>query len=187
MDQSGDISGPPSQGAEPGASEPEPPPGFELDIVRDAGDWTPFEPAEAAIQQALQAAACHPRVAPSKPASVCIALSSDAAVRELNRSWRAKDTPTNVLSFPAPGAPAGVVAAGPRFLGDVVLAAETIHREACDMGLTPNHHLQHLVVHGLLHLLGFDHEREAEATDMETVETQILTSIGVADPYAQSD
>lgn len=201
MDQNGDRSRPPTRlkGAEPEASEPELPPGLdgglELDIVRDAGDWTSFEPAETTIERVLQAAARHPRVATSRqssrPKSVCIALTSDAAVRELNRSWRAKDTSTNVLSFPAPDPPAGLeeawAAAGPLFLGDVVLAAETIHREAHEMDLTPHHHLQHLVVHGLLHLLGFDHEGEAEATDMETLETEILASIGVADPYARSD
>ena len=192
MDQSGDIGLPqPGPGAaEPGATETEPQPLLEpepalgLDIVRDAGDWAPFEPVEPAIERASAAVAAHARLAKLMPATVCIALSSDDAVRELNQTWRGKASPTNVLSCPAPVPPAGATATGPRFLGDVVLAAETIQREAQEMVLTPAHHLQHLVVHGLLHLLGFDHEREADAAAMETLETDILASIGVADPYA---
>ncbi len=198
MDQSGDISGPPSKtGAEPGALETEPPPelelALELDIVRDAGEWAACEPVEDCIGQALSAAARHPHVMASLPASVCIALSSDEAVRDLNRQWRSKDSPTNVLSFPAPPPPDGLPASAdskaldPHFLGDIVLAAETVAREAREMGISAQHHLQHLVVHGLLHLLGFDHEQEAEATAMETLETEILATIGVADPYAAHD
>ena len=206
MDQSGDISRPsPRSGeADLGSSEGEPPPALALDIVRDAGDWAPFEPVEPAIERAAQAVARHgQRVAlwlvPGAVLSVCIALSDDAAVAALNKSWRGKDTPTNVLSFPAP-APPGEVAAhggaapvanrhgprllGPRFLGDVILAAETLQREARQMQIPPAQHLQHLVVHGLLHLLGHDHEREADAVIMEALETDILATIGVADPYA---
>lgn len=194
MDQSGDISGPPSDS---GAVETEPPSVLELDIVRDAGDWAPFEPVEATIEQAARAAARHPGVLAALPVdrvSICIALSTDEAVRELNRQWRSKDSPTNVLTFPAPpivppGLPASAdgAASGPPFLGDIVLAAQTVSREARDMRSSPRHHLQHLVVHGLLHLLGFDHEQDAEATAMEALETEILATIGVADPYAADD
>lgn len=201
MDQNGDISGPQAQaGAEPGAAETEPPPelesALELDIVRDAGDWAAFEPVETCIQLAARAAALHSRILAVLPAprvSVCIALSSDEAVRDLNRTWRAKDSPTNVLSFPAPPVPAGRLAVaddphrGPTFLGDIVLAAETISREAREMGISAQQHLQHLVVHGLLHLLGFDHEQDAEAAAMEALETAILATIGIADPYAAPD
>ena len=206
MDQSGDISRPsPRSGeADLGPTDGEPPPALALDIVRDAGDWAPFEPVEPAIECAAQAVARHgQRVAqwlvPGAALSVCIALSDDAAVAALNKSWRGKDTPTNVLSFPAPALPGEVAAhggaapvanrhdprfLGPRFLGDVILAAETLQREARQMQIPPAHHLQHLVVHGLLHLLGHDHEREADAVIMEALETDILATIGVADPYA---
>ncbi len=181
MDTSGDRREPPS---DPGAeiSEPEPP--LQPDIVRDAGDWTPFEPLEPTIAAAVGAIVAHAPASLPIPASVCIALSNDTAVADLNRVWRAKDKPTNVLSFPAPVPPPGVASAEPRFLGDVILAAETVVREANELGLAPAHHLQHLVVHGILHLIGFDHEDEREAVAMEALETEILASIGVADPYA---
>lgn len=111
-----------------------------------------------------------------------VALSSDAAVQELNRTWRGLDKPTNVLSFPSvqpPLPPDGATI----FLGDVMLAAETIAREASELGIPPGHHLRHLVLHGLLHLLGYDHESEDEAQQMEALETRVLAAIGIADPY----
>ncbi len=184
MDKSGDRREPPP---EPGAeiSEPEPP--LQPDIVRDAGDWAAFEPVEAAIAAAVAALGCLAAPSLPVPATVCIALSSDTAVAELNRVWRSKSGPTNVLSFPAPAQPLGTPTATPCFLGDVVLAAETVAREAQEMGLPPAHHLQHLVVHGILHLIGFDHEDDAQAEAMEALETTILASIGIADPYAETD
>lgn len=183
MDTSGDRREPPSDtGAE--ISEPEPP--LQSDIVRDAGDWASFEPVEVTVAAAIGAIVAHRPASLVLPASVCIALSNDAAIADLNRAWRAKDQPTNVLSFPAPVAPAGAPSGEPRFLGDVVLAAETVAREARQLGLSPAHHLQHLVVHGILHLIGFTHEDEREAVAMESLETEILASIGVADPYADS-
>ena len=100
-------------------------------------------------------------------------------------AYRGKDAPTNVLSLPfreEPHDPAG--AAQPRHLGDIVLAVETLQREAAEQGIPPLHHLQHLVVHGLLHLLGFDHDAEVEAEAMERLETRILATLGVPDPYA---
>ena len=110
-------------------------------------------------------------------------LGSDAMLRGLNRTYRGKDAPTNVLSFPFTPRGAADTADG-RYLGDVVLAAETVLREAAERGTAPAHHLQHLVVHGLLHLLGYDHETDTEAAEMERLETEILASLGIADPYA---
>jgi probable rRNA maturation factor len=110
----------------------------------------------------------------------CIALSSDAQVAQLNATYRGKPQPTNVLSFPAK-APA--IAGQARILGDVVLAAETVSREAAALGLPLTSHLQHLVVHGLLHLLGYDHEQDEEAHAMEALEIRILARLGVANPY----
>ena len=110
--------------------------------------------------------------------SLAIALDSDAAVRRLNRTYRGQDKPTNVLSFPA--------AAGERaFLGDIVLARQTVLREAREQGKKPADHLTHLVMHGTLHLLGFDHERgERHARRMERLETRLLAAMDIADPYA---
>jgi probable rRNA maturation factor len=114
-------------------------------------------------------------------AQACIALSSDEHVRALNRTYRGKDKPTNVLSFPAAQP---IDDDGPIQLGDIILAVETVEREADEQGVAPRDHLSHLVVHGLLHLLGFDHETVAEAEEMEGLETAILARLGIADPYA---
>ena len=118
------------------------------------------------------------------PPEVSVLLADDARVRELNRDWRSKDKPTNVLSFPAwePGSP--LPAEGPLPLGDIVVALETVLREAAAEGKTPEAHLAHLVVHGTLHLLGHDHEAEDEAERMETLEVRALATLGIADPYA---
>ena len=106
-------------------------------------------------------------------------------MRRLNAAYRAKDTPTNVLSFPyqaPPGSEEDVE--GARYLGDVVLAEETVAREAAERAIPPADHLQHLVVHGLLHLLGHDHAEDAEALRMEAIETAVLAGLGIADPHA---
>ena len=190
MDPAGDIQTPPQEAGEAESEPPQRGPrsaGLVVEIVRDAGDWSVFEPADASINQAAAALFSHPRFASAPAAEACIALSSDAAVRELNRSYRSQDKPTNVLSFPALAPLSGGPADAARFLGDVVLSVETCRSEARELGLQPAHHLQHLVVHGLLHLLGLDHETDADAQVMESVETEILASIGVADPYAGCD
>lgn len=150
------------------------------------GGWQGLPGIEKRIRAAVAALGAHPRVAPFLPAEGCIALSTDAQVRKLNSAWRAKDRPTNVLSFPTPpGQPTepGI----PPFVGDVVLALETVRREADDLGIPVEHHVQHLTVHGLLHLFGFDHEEDAMAREMETIETQVLASLGIPDPYAGND
>jgi probable rRNA maturation factor len=109
--------------------------------------------------------------------SLTVALSDDRRVRTLNKDHRGKDKPTNVLSYPS-----GETA----FLGDIVLARQTVWREARAQGKTPAEHLAHLVVHGTLHLLGHDHETsEADADRMEALERRILASLGIADPYAE--
>lgn len=122
---------------------------------------------------------------------ISISLASDAALRELNRDYRGKDTPTNVLSFPGfdseqdlAGAMAGARAGGPPLmLGDLILAYETVAREAEAQGKPFLNHARHLVVHGVLHLIGFDHESDAEAEIMEAAERRILSGLGVPDPY----
>ena len=110
-----------------------------------------------------------------------LVFTDDKAIRALNAQWRAQDKATNVLSFPAfdmaPGYPV------PPVLGDIVIAHETVEREAA-LEMKPfDHHLTHLVVHGFLHLLGYDHEIDEEAEEMEALETRILASLGVDDPY----
>ena len=108
---------------------------------------------------------------------VTILLTDDASVRELNARFRQQDKPTNVLSFPAPR--------NPEFhLGDLALAYGVCAREAAEQGKTLAHHLQHLVVHGVLHLCGHDHMGDDEAEAMEGLERAVLASLGVPDPYA---
>lgn len=117
------------------------------------------------------------------PLEASILLTDDAAVRGLNSTWRGQDKATNVLSFPAgdePG-PAGA----PRLLGDVVVALETVEREAAAAGLSSAHHLAHMVVHGILHLLGHDHLTDADAAHMERLEARVLAGLGIADPYRE--
>jgi probable rRNA maturation factor len=114
---------------------------------------------------------------------VGIVLSDDAAQQELNRTYRGKDVPTNVLSFSLADPVASRPAGAPILLGDVILAFETVVREAAAQHKPLPDHLRHLVVHGVLHLLGFDHETEADAAVMEAREVEILTGLGVPDPY----
>jgi probable rRNA maturation factor len=147
-----------------------------VELVCDAGEWSSLVDAEGIIQQAADAVAAWPGLIRGD-ATVSIALSSDAEVAALNAQYRGKEKPTNVLSFPAGfGAPAG-------FLGDIILAEETVSREAKDQATPLIHHVQHLVVHGVLHLLGFDHETSIDAERMEALEIGILNKLGIANPY----
>jgi probable rRNA maturation factor len=113
---------------------------------------------------------------------VSLCLADDAALRALNLRWRAIDKPTNVLSFPsAPPDRLGEATT----LGDIALAYETLAREAEDLGVPLADHYRHLLVHGFLHLIGYDHETDAEAERMEALEAKILARLGAADPYAR--
>jgi probable rRNA maturation factor len=109
-----------------------------------------------------------------------------AVVDILNRAWRDKDAPTNVLAFPAADPSVPVPQGAPLLLGDVVLAFETVRREAADQKKPFADHLRHLVVHGVLHLLGYDHVASAEAAAMETREIAILAELGVPNPYSDT-
>ena len=110
-----------------------------------------------------------------------LVFTNDADIREINAKWRHIDKPTNVLSFPAfalqPGQEPGEI------LGDIVIARETVEREAAEEDKSFDDHLSHLVVHGLLHLMGYDHQNDDEAEQMETLERKILASLGISDPY----
>ena len=108
-------------------------------------------------------------------------LTDDASIRAMNAQWRGIDKPTNVLSFPAPQRPA---ASGEAHLGDIAIAYETVATESASENKGFADHLAHLAVHGYLHLVGFDHETDDEAVRMEHLETQILSGLGIADPYA---
>jgi len=116
-------------------------------------------------------------------AVVDITLADDDAQRALNRTWRGMDSPTNVLAFPASDPAIPVPPGAPLLLGDVVLAFETVRREAAEQEKPLADHLRHLVVHGVLHLLGHDHDDAADAAAMEAHEIAILAELGVPNPY----
>jgi probable rRNA maturation factor len=136
-----------------------------------------------------EAAACAALTAECKemadrPVLVGIVLTDDSEQRALNRAYRGKDSSTNVLSFAMADPNEPVPPGAPILLGDVVLAFETVAREAGEQRKPLPDHLRHLVVHGVLHLLGFDHESDAEAAIMEAREIEILAALGVPAPYA---
>ncbi len=159
----------------PKRGEPAAAPAF--DILVESRRWSALPRARATVRKALERAADATSTA---GAGVAIVLTHDSAIRRLNRQWRGFDKPTNVLSFPAP-APAGAVG---RFLGDIVIAYETTAREARAERKPLAHHLSHLAVHGYLHLVGYDHETDRDASRMERLETRILATLDVPDPYA---
>ena len=148
-----------------------------LDIAIEAGEWPDearlcalAETAVAAAEAALGAA--RPR---SGGRELSLLFTDAAAIRGLNARYRGKDSPTNVLSFPQ--------ATGP-LIGDIVLAAETVAREAALAEKPLEDHIAHLIIHGFLHLLGYDHGADAEAEEMEAFERAALKRMGIADPYA---
>jgi probable rRNA maturation factor len=150
-----------------------------IEISRNADGWP--EALDSRAEEAVRAALVQSKATIAGPAELSIVLTDDAEQRVLNRDWRGIDKSTNVLSFPQIE-PFGPVSG---MLGDIVLARETVEREALEQGVTVADHFTHLVVHGFLHLLGYDHMDDDEALAMEGLETQILASLGVADPYAE--
>ena len=145
-----------------------------IEVEIEASDWTrDLADARALILQAAE------RALPGglDADGIAILLTDDAAVRALNAQFRGRDAPTNVLSFPAPANPE-------RHLGDIALAHGVVTREASEQGKPLSHHLQHLVIHGVLHLIGYDHETDEDAERMEARERELLAALGVPDPYA---
>ena len=155
---------------------------LDIDIAVEAPAWSDVADVEDLVRRAVDAAALATGLDVSGEVELSVLLCDDAAIRVLNRNWRGKDKSTNVLSFPAGDTPAG-----PRLLGDIALAFETMRREALEEDKPLADHVSHLVVHGFLHLLDHDHETEGDAGAMEALETAILRALGIADPYAGSD
>jgi probable rRNA maturation factor len=147
-----------------------------LDISIDDKDWTVVPNLRKIARNAIAAAL------PDNNISLSLLFTSDAKILEINRQWRGKATATNVLSFPV-SAETPVPAGEPRPLGDIVLAFGTVSREAEEQKKPIAHHVTHLIVHGLLHLLGYDHEDDGEAEAMEAREIAILAGLGMENPY----
>ena len=146
--------------------------------------WNQHEGFEALASEVIVKAVAVTKVKLARGAEVSLLLCDDGRIREINRAWRGLDKPTNVLSFPA--APRALLAKSPA-VGDIAIAHETVAREAQEEGKTFRDHYMHMVVHGFLHLLGYDHETDAEAEEMESLEISVLQHLGVADPYASLD
>lgn len=157
---------------------------LDMDIAVTAGDWSVVTDAAKIAEQAARAAFA--AAADDVPSEAGILLSDDAAVQGLNRDYRGKDKPTNVLSFAAQEGDMPTPDGAPILLGDIVIALETLSRESADEGKATADHLSHLVVHGMLHLLGYDHQTDAEADEMESLEVRILQGLDIKNPYGET-
>lgn len=157
-------------------------PSLEIDILVEADGWAALPDAEALVRRAVAAALAEgAELEEDVTFEVSVTLTDDARIRRINKDWRDKDKPTNVLSFPAAEVPDGVT---PVPLGDIIVAFETVAAEALDEDKALADHFTHLIVHGTLHLVGFGHEDEEEAEEMEDTERHILAGLGISDPYA---
>jgi len=162
-----------------------------LEVAVDADEeWDSSSSWEQLARKAAQAAIAesnYPELVDSeRPVEISVTLTGDEQVRELNAHWRGKDKPTNVLSFPMADEMdfSRQTIAGPELLlGDIILAHGVCEAEATDKGVTFEQHATHLLVHGTLHLLGYDHHDDAQAADMEAREVRALARLGVPNPY----
>jgi len=153
-----------------------------VDVTIEGADWPVLLPDAAAIAEETATVAWRHVARPAAgPAELSILLADDATVRRLNRAHRGQDKPTNVLSFPIGDTIS--VAGVPIMLGDVVLASGVVAREAVEQGKTAIAHFRHLVVHGVLHLAGYDHIADGDAEIMEALEVEILAALAVPNPY----
>ena len=148
-----------------------------IEIVIESPLWTAQRSARALLRRAIGAAAS---TVSTGEGEVAVVLTDDSAIRALNRDWRCKDAATNVLSFPAE-LPPGVRTP---LLGDLILCAPVVAREAAEQHKALRDHYAHMTVHGVLHLLGYDHLVDADAERMEALERRALATLGIADPYA---
>jgi probable rRNA maturation factor len=148
---------------------------LDIDVVVESELWNRKKGVKSAARRAVVKAA---NVLSTPSSELAIVLTDDSTIRQLNRDWRSIDAPTNVLSFPA-----GRAGGATPFIGDIVLAYETIAGEARAERKPFAHHLAHLTVHGFLHLLGYDHVRKKDAEEMEQLERDILRRLRIPDPY----
>jgi len=165
-----------------------------LEVAVDADEeWDSSSGWEQLARKAAQAAIAesnYPELIDSeRPVEISVTLTGDEQVRALNSEWRGKDKPTNVLSFPMADEMdfARQTVAGPELLlGDIILAHGVCETEAAEKGVSVEQHATHLLVHGTLHLLGYDHHEDAQAADMEAREVRALARLGIANPYEEA-
>lgn len=163
---------------------------LDIQIGVEAGEWPSEDALQNFCENVLEKAAAflidqEKQPFPDMAPELSLVFTDDASIREINAEWRNIDKPTNVLSFPAFPVEPGKMP-GP-MLGDIILAQETIARESADLGKSFDEHLTHLLVHGFLHLFGYDHIDADDAERMEGLETRILGDLGLSDPYGDSD
>lgn len=163
---------------------------LDIQLSIEAGSWPAEGDLEAFSKRVLESAAAFlageaKQPFAKTPIEISLVFTDDDDIKGINAEWRGQDKPTNVLSFPAfPLSPGGKP--GP-MLGDIILAEETLRREALDLGKPFEDHLTHLLVHGFLHLFGYDHMVDEEAAVMEGLEIRILAALGLDDPYGDDD
>jgi probable rRNA maturation factor len=160
-----------------------------IDVALDqSDDWQGNQDWSTLAQKAVDAALAIAEMSSNTLLSISICLSSDNEVQALNAQWRGKDKPTNVLSFPMleAGAFVGITNTGDGevLLGDIILAHGVCIAEADEKAIPLTDHVTHLIVHGTLHLLGYDHIDETDAEDMESLEVKALASLGLGNPYS---
>ena len=153
----------------------------QIDIQMQSPLWKAQPLAGQTVREAISAAAS---TLSTEAGEVSIVLSDDSEIAKLNRNWRGIDKPTNVLSFPASGQRAGN---NLLLFGDIIIAYETLKRECDDENRIFLHHLAHLAVHGFLHLIGYDHQTDAQADEMEGLESKIMARLNIPDPYLSRD
>ena len=153
----------------------------QIDVQTQSPLWKAQPLAAQTVRKAIIAAASTLSTAGGE---VSIVLTDDSAIRLLNRDWRGIDQPTNVLSFPASG---NKTSEGARLLGDIVIAYETLERECDNEARIFLHYLAHLAVHGFLHLIGYDHQTDSQAEEMEGLESKIMKHLNMPDPYLSRD
>lgn len=152
----------------------------DIDLIVESAQWNALADLDALTRDCVRAALAESGARLAAPCEMSVTFCDDAAIRRLNAQWRNQDKPTNVLSFPTPGP-----LAAKTLLGDIVVAYETVAREAQEQSKRLRDHVAHMVAHGFLHLIGYDHETLAEAEAMEALERRIARTLGFPDPYGE--
>ena len=155
---------------------------IDIDILISSDDWDSVDDLDPLTRRCIAASVAESGVRLIDGCELSVTFCDDAEIQGLNAQWRGKDAATNVLSFPTPGAPENKP-----LLGDIVIAYETVAREAQEQEKTFHAHVTHMIMHGFLHLIGYDHESAAEAEEMETLERRIASTLGLRDPYAHAE